>query len=149
MIADLFHRMKYMERRGSSLRKIVREIEKLPGYIAAYNPEISSTATDFRGILKNTNYQLGQKNLVSDQVGEQDKSPDIPHAVLNLCTVSSNLSHALYRLIQSQKIPRWFPNEAFDACRSTKYLLLHIHQIIFAAEISFYCRKNISCIKYP
>ena len=35
MIADLFHRMKYMERLG-------REIEKLPGYIAAYNPEISS-----------------------------------------------------------------------------------------------------------
>ena len=32
VIADLFHRMKYMERRGSSLRKIVSETEKLPGY---------------------------------------------------------------------------------------------------------------------
>ena len=85
MIANLFHCMKYMERRGSGLRKIVREIEKLPGYVAAYNPKISSTATDFRVILKNTNYQLSQKNLVSDQVSEQDKSPDIPHAVLNLC----------------------------------------------------------------
>ena len=81
VLADPFHLMKYMDRRGSGLRKIVRETEKLPGYTAAYNPEISSTATDFRVILKNTNYQLGQKNLVS----EQDKSPDIPHAVLNLC----------------------------------------------------------------
>ena len=81
MIADLFHRMKYMERLGSGLRKIDGEIEKLPGYIAVYNPEISSTATDFRVILKNANYQLSQKNLVS----EQDKSPDIPHTVLNLC----------------------------------------------------------------
>ena len=70
--------MKYMERHGSGLRKIVSETEKLPGYIAAYNPEISSTATDFRVILKNVNYQLSQKNLVSDQVSEQDKSPDIP-----------------------------------------------------------------------
>ena len=85
MIADPFHRMKYMECHGSGLRKIVRETEKPPGYTAAYNPEIFSTATDFRVILKNVNYQLSQKNLVSDQVSEQDKSPDIPHTVLILC----------------------------------------------------------------
>ena len=77
--------MKYMERLGSGLRKIDWEIEKLSGYIAAYNPEIFSTATDFRVILKNANYQLSQKNLVNDQVSEQDKSSDILHAVLNLC----------------------------------------------------------------
>ena len=52
----LFHRMKYMERRGSGLRKIVSETEKLPGYTEAYKPEFSSTATDFRVILKNVNY---------------------------------------------------------------------------------------------
>ena len=83
MIAGLFHRMKYMERLGSGLRKIDWEIEKLSGYIAAYNPEIFSTATDFRVILKNANYQLSQKDLVNDQVSEQDKSSDILHAVLN------------------------------------------------------------------
>ena len=33
VIADLFHRMKFMERRGSGLRKIVSETEKLPGYM--------------------------------------------------------------------------------------------------------------------
>lgn len=85
VIADPFHRMKYMERHGSGLRKIVRETEKPPGYTAAYNPKIFSTATDFRVILKNVNYQLSQKNLVNDQVSKQDKSPDIPHTVLNLC----------------------------------------------------------------
>ncbi len=58
VIADLFHRMKYMERRGSGLRKIVSETEKLPGYTEAYKPEFSSTATDFRVILKNVNYNL-------------------------------------------------------------------------------------------
>ena len=58
VIADLFHRMKYMERRGRGLRKIVSETEKLPGYIAAYKPEFSSTATDFRVILKNVNYNM-------------------------------------------------------------------------------------------
>lgn len=31
VIADLFHRLKYMERRGSGLKKIFSETEKLPG----------------------------------------------------------------------------------------------------------------------
>ena len=56
VIADLFHRMKYMERRGSGLRKIVSETEKLPGYTESYKPVFFSTATDFRVILKNVNY---------------------------------------------------------------------------------------------
>ncbi len=58
VIADLFHRMKYMERRGSGLRKIVGETEKLPGYTEACKPEFFSTATDFRVILKNVNYVM-------------------------------------------------------------------------------------------
>ena len=78
-----------MERRGSGLRKIVSETEKLPGYTEAYKPEFSSTATDFRVILKNVNYHLSQKDLVSDQdcdqVSDQDKSQDILHAVLDFC----------------------------------------------------------------
>ena len=44
VIADLFHRMKYMERRGSGLKKIISETEILPGYKAEFKPEFSSTA---------------------------------------------------------------------------------------------------------
>jgi ATP-dependent DNA helicase RecG len=44
VIADLFHRMKYMERRGSGLKKIVNETKKLPGYTDAFRPEFRSTA---------------------------------------------------------------------------------------------------------
>ena len=73
VIADLFHRMKYMERRGSGLRKIVSETEKLPGYTEAYKPEFSSTATNFRVILKNVNYNLeGDTHQVTHQVTHQD-----------------------------------------------------------------------------
>lgn len=60
VIADLFHRMKYMERRGSGLRKIISETEKLPGYKEEYKPEFSSTASDFMVTLKNVNYHLSQ-----------------------------------------------------------------------------------------
>ena len=81
VIADLFHRMKYMERRGSGLRKIVMETEKLPGYREADRPEFFSTAIDFRVILKNVNYHLGQNDLVSDQ----DEPQDTLQAVLDFC----------------------------------------------------------------
>ena len=58
----------YLERRGSDLRKIVSETEKLPGYTETYKPEFSSTATDFRVILKNVNYNLeGDTHQVTHQ----------------------------------------------------------------------------------
>ena len=58
VIADLFHRMRFMERRGSGLRKIISETEKLPGYTEELRPEFYSTATDFRVVLKNVNYNM-------------------------------------------------------------------------------------------
>ena len=88
VIADLFHRMKYMERRGSGLRKIVSETEKLPRYTAAYKPEFSSTATDFRVILKNVNYNLeGDTHQVIHQVTHQDiELSTMSKQILAFCT---------------------------------------------------------------
>ena len=84
VIADLFHRMKYMERRGSGLRKIVSETEKLPGYTTAYKPEFTSTATDFRVILKNVNYNLeGDAHQVTHQVIELST---VSKQILTFCT---------------------------------------------------------------
>ena len=37
VIADLFHRMKFMERRGSGIKKILDETAKLPGYTEELN----------------------------------------------------------------------------------------------------------------
>mgnify|MGYP001779576287 CR=1 FL=1 len=84
VIDDLFHRMKYMERRGSGLRKIVSETEKLPGYTEAYKPEFSSTATDFRVILKNVNYNLEGG---AHQVTHQDiELSTVSKQILAFCT---------------------------------------------------------------
>ena len=58
VIADLFHRMKFMERRGSGLTKILNETSKLPGYTEQKRPEFFSTSSDFRVVLKNMNYSL-------------------------------------------------------------------------------------------
>ncbi|MCL2190233.1 MAG: putative DNA binding domain-containing protein [Defluviitaleaceae bacterium] len=56
VIADLFHRMKYMERRGSGLRKIVEETKKLHGFTNTYMPTFHSSRSDFTVVLKNMNY---------------------------------------------------------------------------------------------
>lgn len=71
VIADLFHRMKFMERRGSGLRKIVSETEKLPGYTEELRPEFHSSGTDFRVVLKNVNFNLVTGDQDSDQDGDQ------------------------------------------------------------------------------
>jgi len=57
VIADLFHRMRYMERRGSGLKKIVNETSKLLGYSKELKPGFYSTTSSFSVILKNVNYK--------------------------------------------------------------------------------------------
>ena len=74
IIADLFHRMKFMERRGSGIRKIFDETAKLPGYTADFKPEVRSTPASFHVVLKNVNYLAGEQDgeQDSEQDGEQD-----------------------------------------------------------------------------
>jgi len=70
VIADLFHRMKYMERRGSGLRKIVSETKKLHGYSDEFMPEFHSTHSSFKVVSKNVNYTDKQmENNILDDVG--------------------------------------------------------------------------------
>lgn len=81
VIADLFHRMKYMERRGSGLKKIISETEKLPGYTEQLKPEFFSSATDFRVVLKNVNY-----NLVPC-THQDNHQVTIPEQILSFCSL--------------------------------------------------------------
>jgi ATP-dependent DNA helicase RecG len=93
VIADLFHRMKYMERRGSGLKKIVMETKKLPGFKDKFMPDFFSSDSSFTVIMKNINY-LSHTNLVSsqdsDQVGNQDTDQDaavnLEKMILDFCS---------------------------------------------------------------
>ena len=55
VIADLFHRMKFMERRRSGIKKILDETAKLPGYTEELKPTFHSTHSSFFVTLKNMN----------------------------------------------------------------------------------------------
>lgn len=83
VIADLFHRMKFMERRGSGIRKILDETAKLPGYTDELKPTFRSTHSSFHVILKNLNY--GTRSL-TDQVSDQDTDQDnMAEKILAFC----------------------------------------------------------------
>ena len=68
LLADFFHRLKLMERRGSGMKKIIGEhkrFEKMENY---YAPEFNSNASEFHVTLWNFNYDM-------------DVIKDAPHVV--------------------------------------------------------------------
>jgi ATP-dependent DNA helicase RecG len=85
VIAEIFHRLDFIERRGSGLKKIRDATADLYGYTDAFAPEFRSTATEFHVILKNMNYDLRTDlRSASTQVGTQDKRLT---SLLEFCTV--------------------------------------------------------------
>ena len=79
---DLFHRMKFMERRGSGIKKILDETAKLPGYTEELKPTFHSTHSSFFVTLKNMNYSSPS---LSDQDTDQDTDQVVPKMILEFC----------------------------------------------------------------
>jgi len=74
VIAEIFHRLDYVERRGSGLKKIRDETAYLHGYSEEHVPIFRSTPTAFHVILRNLNYNTDadshydKTNVVMDVV---------------------------------------------------------------------------------
>lgn len=71
VVADIFSRLDYMERRGSGFKKIMQAYEVEPNYTEDKKPVFYSNATEFKVILKNLNFTdevLNEKNEVLDEV---------------------------------------------------------------------------------
>ncbi|MDR2046497.1 MAG: putative DNA binding domain-containing protein [Clostridiales bacterium] len=58
IIAEIFHRLDFIERRGSGLKKIREATADLYGYTEDFAPKFKSTQTAFHVVLKNMNYDL-------------------------------------------------------------------------------------------
>ena len=81
IIAEIFHRLDYVERRGSGLKKIRSETSGLHDYTDEFAPRFVSTQTAFHVVLKNINYDLHggttQDNTqVTTQATVQDGNQD-------------------------------------------------------------------------
>ncbi|MFV0502446.1 MAG: ATP-binding protein [Lachnospirales bacterium] len=57
IIADIFNRLRYMDRRGSGFKKIINDYEIQPIYQESMKPEFTSDNDSFLLVLKNLNYK--------------------------------------------------------------------------------------------
>ena len=57
IIADIFNRLKYMDRRGSGFKKIIGDYRIQPQYNESKEPEFNSDNDSFLLVLKNLNYE--------------------------------------------------------------------------------------------
>ncbi len=79
IIADIFSRLKYMERRGSGFKKICQHYSIQANYREELNPKFYSDNYDFVLTLYNLNYNLG--NGVTDIVPQSSpKFPKVPQS---------------------------------------------------------------------
>lgn len=78
VIADLFHRMKFMERHGSGIKKILDENAKLPKNLEVLKPTFHSTHSSFFVPLKNLNYS-------SPSLSDLDTDKVVTKMILEFC----------------------------------------------------------------
>ena len=71
IIADIFNRLKYMDRRGSGFKKILDSYEFQEHYTEEMKPEFRSSNSEFWLILRNLNYNLNNiGNDLSAQIAD-------------------------------------------------------------------------------
>jgi ATP-dependent DNA helicase RecG len=86
IIAEIFHRLGFIERRGSGLKKIRNETAELYGYTSDRAPKFESTRTAFHVTLKNMNY--GNLDGATNQVTVQDNNQDARiESLIDFCSI--------------------------------------------------------------
>ena len=61
LLADFFHRLKLIERRGSGMKKIIGEYQRYDNLKSFHAPEFSSNTSEFHAVLWNLNYEASVK----------------------------------------------------------------------------------------
>ena len=120
VVADIFSRLDYMERRGSGFKKIMQTYEVELNYTEDKKPVFYSNATEFRVILKNLNFTdevLNEKNEVLDS-GRTEMEIKVTKAILfspkikqkelaeQVGTSVSTIQRTIKKLVKEGKIVR-------------------------------------------
>lgn len=94
ILADIFSRLKYMERRGSGFKKIVADYEKQPNYTEDIRPIFDGEYEDFILTLFNVNYDDTQDDTQSDTQGDtqDDTQVNVEDRIIKLIQDNSKIS---------------------------------------------------------
>ncbi|MDR2712608.1 MAG: putative DNA binding domain-containing protein [Clostridiales bacterium] len=90
IIAEIFHRLDYVERRGSGFKKILSATADLFGYTEAYAPEFKSTSTAFHVIFKNMNYNSNSSTIhetIHETIHDDDQDMKMQN-LLDFCSIA-------------------------------------------------------------
>lgn len=94
ILADIFSRLKYMERRGSGFKKIVADYEKQPNYTEDIRPIFDGEYDDFILTLFNVNYDDTQSDTQDDTQGDtqDDTQVNVEDRIIKLIQDNSKIS---------------------------------------------------------
>ncbi len=100
LLADFFHRLKLMERRGSGMKKIIGEYKRFENLENYRAPEFNSNASEFHVTLWNLNYGRNvikdNPNVVKDVVKEAE---NVVKAKANVTKEFAKAQRQIYKLI--------------------------------------------------
>ena len=107
LIAEIFHRLDYIERKGSGFKKMRLETSYLHGYTDEYAPKFESTPTAFHAIFRNMNYNREENNSkVADKVADKvEKVTD-----KNYLTLTSGEKKFIEKLLPFFDKNEWITN---------------------------------------
>lgn len=107
LLADFFHRLKLMERRGSGMKKIIDEYKRFENLENYHAPEFNSNASEFHVTMWNLNYAMdvikdnphvvkAPEDVVKDVVKE---TGDVVKAKANVTKEFVKAQRQIYKLI--------------------------------------------------
>lgn len=100
LLADFFHRLKLMERRGSGMKKIIGEYKHFENHERYHIPEFNSNACEFHVTLWNLNYKMDvikdNSHVVKDVV---KKVENVVKAKANVTKEFVKAQRQIYKLI--------------------------------------------------
>ena len=107
LLADFFHRLKLMERRGSGMKKIIGEYKRFENLENYHAPEFNSNASEFHVTLWNLNYGMdvikdnphvvkATEDVIKDVVKE---TGDVVKAKANVTKEFVKAQRQIYKLI--------------------------------------------------
>ena len=111
MLADFFHRLKLMERRGSGMKKIIGEYKRFENLENYHAPEFNSNASEFHVTLWNLNYGMdvikdnphvvkAPEDVIKDVAKEaKDVVKDVIKAKANVTKEFVKAQRKIYKLI--------------------------------------------------
>ena len=106
VLADVFNRLKYMERRGSGFKKIMMDYQEQPNYNESLRPLFEADSEDFLLTLFNMNYSEDVTRDVTQDVTQDERKNQILNAIKKNKNITQDELAEMFN-VSKRTIIRW------------------------------------------